>query len=153
MNVGKLKPNWSFLPSAGKHWPMFGETWMCLRENDLTHKLITSRAKIIISFHWFSLFSQYPWEFCQFFLECFKLIYNQLRWSTLWIYAGDSVLCKLNGGITCIRCVCSKYLVILKDGPLRAQLTTLQELKCTSHFPNFLCWLQSMQDVERSRNS
>lgn len=22
--------------------------------------------------------SQYPWEFCQFFLECFKLFYNQI---------------------------------------------------------------------------
>lgn len=106
MNVGKLKPNRSFLPSASKHWPVFGETWMYLRENDLTHKLITSRAKIIISFHRFPLFSQYPWEFCQFFIDCFKLMYNQLGWSIVWIYAGDSILCRLNGGITCIKCAC-----------------------------------------------
>lgn len=40
MHVGKLKPNRSFLPSAGKHSPVFGATRVYLRENDLTHKFL-----------------------------------------------------------------------------------------------------------------
>lgn len=121
MNVGKLKPSKSFLPSASKHWPVFKETWMYLRKNDLTHKLIISRAKNNYIFSLIPFIFTVFMEFCQFFIECFKLIYNQLRWSILSIYAGDSILCKLNGGITCIRCACLNYLVLLKESPLKVQ--------------------------------